>query len=133
MLAVRAMLGWAGIGGHQRLPDLVRLAIAGDDMPMAQTAAWACEAEAAAETRPARAAAASLRCRGLLEADPAPSGREALTLTEVKIAALVAGGDSASDIARGMFFPRSFPADGADLHLLHPHQARRDGPGGGRR
>jgi hypothetical protein len=72
MLALPAMLQWAGIGGHQWLPDLVRLAVAGDDMPMAQTAAQACEAEAAAETRPARAAAASLRCRGLLEADPAP-------------------------------------------------------------
>jgi hypothetical protein len=44
MLALLAMLQWAGIGGHQWLPDLVRLAIAGDDMPMAQ----ACEAEAAA-------------------------------------------------------------------------------------
>jgi DNA-binding CsgD family transcriptional regulator len=34
------------------------------------------------------------------------SGREALTLTEVKIAALVARGDSTSDIARGMFLSR---------------------------
>ena len=75
MLALLAMLRWAGIGGHQWPPDLVRLAIADDDMPMAQTAAQACGAEAAAETRPARAAAASLRCRGLLEADPAPPRR----------------------------------------------------------
>ena len=60
-------------------------------------------------------------------------GREALTLTEVKIAALVARGDSTSDVARGMFFSRSFPADGADLYLPHPHQARRDEPGGDRR
>ena len=34
------------------------------------------------------------------------SGREALTLTDVKIAALVARGDSASDIARGVFLSR---------------------------
>ena len=34
------------------------------------------------------------------------SGREALTLAEVKIAALVARGDSTSDIARGMFLSR---------------------------
>ena len=34
------------------------------------------------------------------------SGREALTLTEVNIAALVARGDSTSDIARGMFLSR---------------------------
>jgi DNA-binding CsgD family transcriptional regulator len=34
------------------------------------------------------------------------SGREALTLAEVKIAALVAGGDSTSDIARGVFLSR---------------------------
>lgn len=34
------------------------------------------------------------------------SGREALTLTEVKIAALVAMGDSTSDVARGMFLSR---------------------------
>jgi DNA-binding CsgD family transcriptional regulator len=39
---------------------------------MARTAARACQEEAAAETRPARAAAASLRCQGLLESDPAP-------------------------------------------------------------
>jgi hypothetical protein len=36
------------------------------------TAAQACQAEAAAETEPARAAAASLRCRGLLRSDPGP-------------------------------------------------------------
>jgi len=173
---------------HQWLPDLVRLALAAGDRPMARTAARACEAEAAAVTRPARAAAASLRCRGLLESDPAllreviahyreagpavelpaaledlaavlaergqdeearaalneavglyegldaqwdirraegrlrpygvrrggrgprgqraATGWEALTPTEVKIAALVARGDSTSDIARGMFQSR---------------------------
>jgi DNA-binding CsgD family transcriptional regulator len=173
---------------HQWLPDLVRLALAAGDRPMAQTATRACQAEAAAETHPARAAVASLRCRGLLESDPEPLreavahyqtlgpavelpaaledlavvlaeggreedartavneavglyeglhahwdirraesrlrphgirrgvrgqrpqraafGWEALTPTEVKIAALVARGDSTSDIARGMFLSR---------------------------
>jgi DNA-binding CsgD family transcriptional regulator len=173
---------------HQWLPDLVRLALADGDRRMAQAAAQACQAEATAETRPARAAAASLRCHGLLESDPdllkeavahyravgpavelpaaledlavvlaecgheedardalneavslydglqarwdirraesrlrphgikrgvrgrrgprAASGWEALTSTEVKIAALVARGDSTSDIARGMFLSR---------------------------
>jgi DNA-binding CsgD family transcriptional regulator/tetratricopeptide (TPR) repeat protein len=173
---------------HQWLPDLVRLALAVGDRQMAQAAARACQAEAAAETRPARAAPASLRCRGLLESDPDPlqdavahyraagpavelpaaledlavvlaerghetdaraalneavslydglqarwdirragsrlrpygirpgtrrrggpraaSGWEALTPTEVKVAALVARGDSTSDIARGMFLSR---------------------------
>jgi DNA-binding CsgD family transcriptional regulator len=173
---------------HQWLPDLVRLALAVGDRQMAHAAAQACRAEAAAETRPARAAAASLRCLGLLESDPGPiqdavkhyrvagpvvelpaaledlavvlaergheedaraalneavilydglqarwdirragsrlrrygirhgtrgrrgqraaSGWEALTPTEVKIAALVARGDSTSDIARGMFLSR---------------------------
>ena len=57
---------------HQWLPDLVRLAIAADDAEMARTAARACEAEATLETQPARAAAASLRCRGLLDSDPVP-------------------------------------------------------------
>jgi DNA-binding CsgD family transcriptional regulator len=57
---------------HQWLPDLVRLAIAADDEPTARTAAQACAAEAAAETPPARAAAASMRCQGLLSSDPAP-------------------------------------------------------------
>jgi DNA-binding CsgD family transcriptional regulator len=57
---------------HQWLPDLVRLALATGDGEMARTAARACRAEAAAETRPARAAAASLRCQGLLESDPGP-------------------------------------------------------------
>ena len=173
---------------HQWLPELVRLALAAGDRETAQAAARACQAEATAETRPARAAAASLRCRGLLETDPGPlqeavehyrtvgpavelpaaledlavvlaehgreeearaalteatalydgiaarwdirraesrlraygirrgargrrspraaSGWEALTPTEVKIAALVARGDSTSDIARSMFLSR---------------------------
>jgi DNA-binding CsgD family transcriptional regulator len=173
---------------HQWLPDLVRLAIAAGDRQIARTAAQACLEEAAAETQPARAAAASLRCQGLLESDPAPlrdvvahyrtvgpavelpaavedlaavlaergqheearaalneavslyeglnarwdirradsrlrpygirrgvrgprgpraaSGWAALTPTEVKIAALVARGDSTSEIARGMFLSR---------------------------
>jgi len=56
---------------HQWLPDLVRLALAAGDEPMARWAAQACQAEAAAELHPARAAAASLRCSGLLESDPA--------------------------------------------------------------
>jgi DNA-binding CsgD family transcriptional regulator len=63
---------------HQWLPDLVRLAIAVGDRRMAQAATQACQAEAAAETRPARAAAASLRCRGLLRSDPGPL-RDAVT------------------------------------------------------
>ncbi len=57
---------------HQWLPDLVRLALAAGDEQLARTAARACQEEAAAETRPARAAAASLRCQGLLQSDPAP-------------------------------------------------------------
>ncbi len=57
---------------HQWLPDLLRLALAAGDRQMAQAAAQACQAEAAAETQPARAAAASLRCHGLLRSDPGP-------------------------------------------------------------
>jgi DNA-binding CsgD family transcriptional regulator len=173
---------------HQWLPDLVRLAIATGDQQMARTAARACQQEAAAETRPARAAAASMRCQGLLRSDPVPlqdavahyraagpatelpaavedlaavlaergrrdeardalneavtlyesldarwdirradsrlrpygikrgvrgprgpraaTGWAALTPTEVKIAALVARGDSTSEIARGMLLSR---------------------------
>jgi DNA-binding CsgD family transcriptional regulator len=173
---------------HQWLPDLVRLAIAAGDRLIARTATSASEAEAAAETQPARATAASLQCRGLLESDPAPLreavahyrqvgpagqlptaledlavvlaergeedearatlneaislyevlqarwdirraesrlrshgirrgvrgprpqraafGWEALTPTEIKIATLVAGGDSTSDIARSLFLSR---------------------------
>src|ERR1700722_2884648 len=173
---------------HQWLPDLVRLAVAAGDRQVARTAARLCQEEAAAETRPARAAGASLRCQGLLTADPAalgdagahyrtagPAGElpaaaedlggvlaergrhdearaalneavsryegltarwdirransrlrpygirrgvrgprvpraaagwDALTPTELKIAALVARGDSTPDIARGMFLSR---------------------------
>jgi DNA-binding CsgD family transcriptional regulator len=173
---------------HQWLPDLVRLAMATGDRQLARTAARACEEEAAAETQPARAAAASLRCQGLLRSDPVPlqgavahyraagpaaelpaavedlaavlaergrhdeardalteavilyesldarwdirradgrlrpygirrgvrgprgpraaTGWAALTPTEVKIAALVARGDSTSEIARGMLLSR---------------------------
>src|SRR6185437_17068650 len=57
---------------HQWLPDLVRLALAAGDRPMAQAATRACQAEAAAETHPARATVASLRCRGLVESEPDP-------------------------------------------------------------
>jgi DNA-binding CsgD family transcriptional regulator len=57
---------------HQWLPDLVRLALAAGDRTMADRAVRVCEAEAEAESRPARAAAASLRCQGLLDSDPAP-------------------------------------------------------------
>jgi DNA-binding CsgD family transcriptional regulator/tetratricopeptide (TPR) repeat protein len=57
---------------HQWMPDLVRLAIAAGDEETAQTAAQACAAEAAAETQPARATAASMRCYGLLGSDPVP-------------------------------------------------------------
>jgi DNA-binding CsgD family transcriptional regulator len=173
---------------HQWLPDLVRLALAVGDRQRALAAAKACREEAASETRPARAAAASLRCDGLFESDPdrlaeaaahyrtvgpaaelpaaledlavvlaergrkqdaraalneavglyenmqarwdirraesrlrpfgvrlgvrgqrtprAAFGWEALTPTEVRIAALVARGDSTSDIARAMFLSR---------------------------
>jgi DNA-binding CsgD family transcriptional regulator/tetratricopeptide (TPR) repeat protein len=173
---------------HQWLPDLVRLALTVGDRQQAQTAARACQDEAAAGSRPARAAAASLRCYGLLESDPnrlqgavahyravgpavelpaaledlavvlaehgdrqaaraalneavglyegmgarwdirraesrlrphgikrgvrgrrgprPASGWAALTSTEVKIAALVARGDSTADIARSMFLSR---------------------------
>lgn len=55
---------------HQWLPTLVRLALTVGDRQQARAAAQACQQEAAAETRPARAAAASLRCAGLLESDP---------------------------------------------------------------
>jgi DNA-binding CsgD family transcriptional regulator/tetratricopeptide (TPR) repeat protein len=173
---------------HQWMPDLLRLALAAGDRQLADTAVRACQAEAAAETRPARATAASLRCRGLLAGDAsllqdavahyravgpavelpatledlavvlagggrdeearaalgeaadryegmqarwdirraesrlraygirrgprsrrasrATAGWEALTPTEVKVAALVARGDSTSDIAGSMFLSR---------------------------
>jgi DNA-binding CsgD family transcriptional regulator len=54
------------------MPTIVRLALAVGDDQTARLAAQACAAEAAAETRPARAAAASLRCQGLLTSDPDP-------------------------------------------------------------
>ncbi|MBY8849898.1 hypothetical protein K7G98_16095 [Saccharothrix sp. MB29] len=54
---------------HQWLPDLVRLALDSGDETTARAAAQACEAEAARETRPARAAAAARRCRALLDGD----------------------------------------------------------------
>jgi DNA-binding CsgD family transcriptional regulator len=173
---------------HQWLPDLVRLAMVAGDQQVARTATRACQQEAAAETQPARAVAASWRCQGLLGSDPVPlrdavahyrtvgpavelpaaledlaavlaergqqeearaalneavglyesinarwdirradsrlrpygirrgvrgrrgprptSGWDALTPTEVKIAALIARGDSTSEIARGMFLSR---------------------------
>jgi DNA-binding CsgD family transcriptional regulator/tetratricopeptide (TPR) repeat protein len=55
---------------HQWLPDLVRLAIAIRDEQTAQAGLAACQTEAAAESTPARAAAANHRCRGLVNRDP---------------------------------------------------------------
>ena len=70
---------------HQWLPEPSPAgAHAAGDRQLARTAANACAEEATSETPPARAAAASLRCRGLLESDPdplaeaaAPTGRSA--------------------------------------------------------
>lgn len=56
---------------HQWLPDIVRLALAVGDHPAALAALRTCQAEAAAESKPARATAASSRCAGLFNRDPA--------------------------------------------------------------
>lgn len=56
---------------HQWLPDVVRIALAAGDSPTARDAVRVCAAEAGRETVPARAAAALLRCRGLLDRVPA--------------------------------------------------------------
>jgi DNA-binding CsgD family transcriptional regulator len=55
---------------HQWLPDLVRLALTAGDDTSALAAVRACQAEAAAEVAPARAAAASSHCLGLYYRDP---------------------------------------------------------------
>ncbi|MEJ3746415.1 AAA family ATPase [Actinomycetes bacterium KLBMP 9797] len=57
---------------HQWLPDLVRLATTVDNAAVASAALRASQFEAKAESTPARAAAASQRCRGLAGQDPAP-------------------------------------------------------------
>ena len=54
---------------HQWLPDLVRLALAVGDEQAARAGLMACQAEAAAESTPARAAAANHRCVGLVNRD----------------------------------------------------------------
>lgn len=54
---------------HQWLPDLVRLALAIGDEQTAKAGLAACQQEAAAESTPARAAAADHRCRGLVDRD----------------------------------------------------------------
>lgn len=53
------------------LPDVVRLALAVNDIATAGAAVDLCEAEAAQETAPGKSAAAG-HCHGLLTADPAP-------------------------------------------------------------
>lgn len=54
---------------HQWLPDIVRLALAVGDHATALAALRTCQAEAAAERLPARAAAATNRSAGLLDRD----------------------------------------------------------------
>jgi DNA-binding CsgD family transcriptional regulator len=56
---------------HQWLPDLVRLALAVGDESAAVAAVRACAAEATAESKPARATAASNHCAGLRDRNPA--------------------------------------------------------------
>jgi DNA-binding NarL/FixJ family response regulator len=55
---------------HQWLPDLVRLALDAGATEVVRDALEQCQAEAAAESRPGRAAVAALRCRGLADRDP---------------------------------------------------------------
>jgi DNA-binding CsgD family transcriptional regulator len=57
---------------HQWLPTLARLAIAADDSAACLAAVRTCHAEADAESTPARAAVAALRCDGLYKRDPVP-------------------------------------------------------------
>ena len=54
---------------HQWLPELVRMAIANDDVSTARDAVAACAAEACRETTPARAAAAARRCQAVFDRD----------------------------------------------------------------
>lgn len=56
---------------HQWLPDVIRIALTVGDHQTALAALRRCQAEAAAESTPARAAAASERCSGLVNRDPA--------------------------------------------------------------
>ncbi|MBP2477543.1 DNA-binding CsgD family transcriptional regulator/tetratricopeptide (TPR) repeat protein [Crossiella equi] len=57
---------------HQWLPQLCRLATELGEPELARTALAGCRAEAAAESVPGRAAAAALRCAGLVESAPEP-------------------------------------------------------------
>jgi DNA-binding CsgD family transcriptional regulator len=54
-----------------RVPTLTRLALAAGDSKTCLAAVRTCRAEAEAESTPARATAAALRCDGLLDGDPA--------------------------------------------------------------
>ncbi|ONI83173.1 hypothetical protein ALI144C_16875 [Actinosynnema sp. ALI-1.44] len=55
---------------HQWLPDVVRIAVAAGKPGLAQRASDVCAVEARRETVPARAAAALVRCRGLIDRAP---------------------------------------------------------------
>ncbi|MFD5244010.1 BTAD domain-containing putative transcriptional regulator [Amycolatopsis sp. NPDC058340] len=55
---------------HQWLPDVVRVAIAAGNDAVAEEALAVCAEEASQETVPARATAAALRCRALIDGDP---------------------------------------------------------------
>nr|CEL15640.1 putative regulatory protein [Kibdelosporangium sp. MJ126-NF4]CTQ90321.1 putative regulatory protein [Kibdelosporangium sp. MJ126-NF4] len=55
---------------HQWLPDVVRIALAAGQHSIAMLALDVCAAEASRETTPARAAAALVRCRGMINQAP---------------------------------------------------------------
>lgn len=55
---------------HQWLPDVVRVALAAGNDAVTQEALAVCAEEASQETVPARATAAALRCRSLIDGDP---------------------------------------------------------------
>ncbi|MEV6600246.1 BTAD domain-containing putative transcriptional regulator [Actinoplanes sp. NPDC051346] len=62
---------------HQWLPDILRLALRVGQRDVAERAAAICAVEAGKEVRPARAFAASARCRALMTGDPAPAQQAA--------------------------------------------------------
>ena len=76
---------------HQWLPDIVRLALAVGDQQAALVALRTGRDEAAAETMPARAAAANSRCEGLFNRDPAASRQAVMHYSAVGPAVDLAG------------------------------------------
>ncbi|PRY29542.1 BTAD domain-containing putative transcriptional regulator [Pseudosporangium ferrugineum] len=105
---------------HQWLPDALRLALQTGRDDFAKRAMEICMEEAAKEVRPARAWAASARCRALFSGDPEPALEAAKHYREVgRVTELATALEDAAVLLAGKRRPHEAAAVGAEAIELY--------------